>query len=130
VIGAGVRPPDPGGVRPVQRHPEAVQRAPGARQAVQALRHEEVSEQCQQGDETPVPRPKVHYLKFQLDTYMLSQKRMEQGIRKDDHVLFTAFGIGPHLTASLRNDDGHLPFLFSLTVSSLCVRGRSFVNVS
>ncbi len=68
VIGAGVRPPDPRGVRPVQRHPEAVQRASGARQAVQALRHEEVSEQCQQGDETPVPRSKVQNLIFQLDT--------------------------------------------------------------
>jgi hypothetical protein len=74
VIGAGVRPPDPGGVRPVQRHPEAVQRAPGARQAVQALRHEEVSEQCQQGDETPVPRPEVQYCIFQLVTYFVSQK--------------------------------------------------------
>ena len=51
--------PDPGGVGPLQRHPEAVQWAARARQALQALRHEEVPEQCEQGDETPVPGQEV-----------------------------------------------------------------------
>ena len=57
----GVCPSDPGGVGPLQRHLEALQRPAGARQALQALRHEEVPEQRQQGDETTVSRQEVQY---------------------------------------------------------------------
>ena len=46
---------DPPGVSLVQRHHQAVRRASRAGQTVQAVRHEEVPAERQQGDEEAVP---------------------------------------------------------------------------
>jgi stress response protein YsnF len=46
-----------GGERRQQRHPQASQRSPGAREAIQVVRHEEVSAERQQGDEEDLPGP-------------------------------------------------------------------------
>ena len=46
------------GVRPLQRHHQAVRRAAGAGQAVQVVRHEEVPAEREQGAEEAVPGQK------------------------------------------------------------------------
>ena len=40
----------------IQRHPEAAQRPARGREALQAVRHEEVPTECKQRAQAPIPR--------------------------------------------------------------------------
>ena len=51
----GLRQEHAGGERRQQRHPQAAKRPPGARKALQVVRHEEVSAERQQRDEEDLP---------------------------------------------------------------------------